>query len=332
MNDKLTYCENCNQDTEYEIVNLKMSGRLKDVTYFYDGKEARCKECGKPVYVPEVNDYNLKQLYDVFRVKNDIVPLEVVKEIPEKYDIGKRPLSLLLGWGELTFSRYYDGDMPTKQYSKILKEIYESPLYYKKVLEEGKNNLPSESTYNKSMKAVMNCINEMNKNDSKINIVIQYLLNKCEDVTPLALQKALYYTQGFYYAFNKKYIFSENCEAWVHGPVYHDIYARYKDYQYDAIEQYDHEIDESKLSTSEKAVIDSIIKYFCCYSGKVLESFTHNETPWIETRGDMPASASSAKVISKRLIGEYFSSVKEKYQMINPSDISAYSDEMFRMI
>ena len=47
--------------------------------------------------------------------------------------------------------------------------------------------------------------------DSKINTVIQYLLNQCEDITPLALQKALYYIQGFYFAFFQTFLFTEDC-------------------------------------------------------------------------------------------------------------------------
>ena len=56
------------------------------------------------------------------------------------------------------------------------------------------------------------------KNRLKARFNYQYLLYKCEDITPLALQKALYYVQGFYYAFEGRFLFDEDCEAWVHGP------------------------------------------------------------------------------------------------------------------
>jgi len=44
---------------------------------------------------------------------------------------------LLLGWGEQTFSRYCDGDLPTKQYSEILKKIYDDQHYYSTRTSEG---------------------------------------------------------------------------------------------------------------------------------------------------------------------------------------------------
>ena len=90
-----------------------------------------------------------------------------------------------------------------------------------------------------------------------------------------ALQKALYYIQGFFYAFYRAFLFSEDCEAWVHGPVYRDVY------------------------------------------------------PWLTTRGDLPITAPSDRIIDKVLIGDYFSSVKTKYNMVNPGDIREYAQAMF---
>ena len=67
----------------------------------------------------------------------------------------------------------------------------------------------------------------------------------------------------------------------------------------------------------------------CCYSGKILERFTHNEAPWLAARGDLPVTAPSDRIIGKSLIGEYFSAVKAKYNMVNPGDIKEYAQDMF---
>ena len=61
----------------------------------------------------------------------------------------------------------------------------------------------------------------------------------------------------------------------------------------------------------------------------VLEYFTHNESPWLTTRGDLPVSEPSDRIIDKMLIGDYFSTVKSKYSMINPGDIREYAQAMF---
>ena len=331
MSEKITFCEYCRDDVSYIEKEEYMISKLKGETYKYYGKKATCKECNNEVFVSEINDYNLNQLYNEFRKQNNIISLEHILEIPNKYKIGKRPLSLLLGWGEQTFSRYCDGDMPTKQYSAILEKIYKEPSYYLKLLEENKDRL-KPIAYDKSKEATEILISEQqNLENSKIESVVNYLLCECEDITPLALQKILYYIQGFYYAFLKKFMFEENCEAWVHGPVFRNIYYKYKEYRFDPIkeESINKQFD---LSISEKVIIDSVIKNLGCYSGKVLEAFTHAEMPWIETRGDLSASIDTDRIIDKRLIADYFNSVKEKNNMINPSDIGDYSKKMFEQI
>ena len=332
MNKNMTFCEQCRDDVLYIEKDEIMEANLKGEIYRYAGKRAFCKECNSEVFVSNINDYNLKNLYNEFRKQNNIISLEHILEIPKKYNIGKRPLSLLLGWGEQTFSRYCDGDMPTKQYSMILERIFNDPSYYLELLESNKDRLKSKSTYDKSKEATKMLILEQHScNESKIDSVVNYLLHECEDITPLALQKILYYIQGFYYAFLNNFIFEENCEAWVHGPVFRDIYYKYKEYRFDPIIGYDIS-NTSDLSVSEKAVIDSVIKNLGCYSGKILEAFTHAEMPWLETRGDLPLSVGTDRIIEKGLIADYFMAVKEKNNMINPSDIGDYSKKMFDQI
>lgn len=201
-------------------------------------------------------------------------------------------------------------------------------MFYSELLESNKGNLKSTLPYEKSRKAVDTLLTGTVSPNSKINYVIQYLLNQCEDITPLALQKALYYIQGFYYAFFRTFLFSEDCQAWVHGPVYRDVYFQYRDYRFDAIEK-PAVFDASIFSSDEKSIYDSVINHICCYSGKILERFTHNETPWLITRGELLITEPSNRIIEKSLIGSYFSEVRAKYNMVNASDIKVYAQDMF---
>lgn len=332
MKENMVFCAECRNDVYYTLAEKNMAGTLKGDAYDYVGKIAHCDNCKEEVYVAHINDYNLNALYDVYRTKNGIIPLDKILEIPKKYAIGKRSLSLLLGWGEQTFSRYYDGDMPTKQYSEILQRIYDDPNYYASILEKNKSNVPTAIAYKKSKRIVdtiLGASTSMHAVDkTKIDVIIEYLLNQCEDITPLALQKALYYVQGFYYAFNKEFIFEENCEAWVHGPVYKNVYSRFSDYHFNPIDT-SVDFDTSVFFVAEKATIDSVIKNLCCYSGKILEEFTHLELPWIQTRGDLPVNAACVRTIDKDLIGNYFFAIKEKYDMLTPTDIKGYAQKMF---
>lgn len=342
MSDKLKFCEECRDDVEYTVTKKELKGQIKGEEYIYLGEEVRCNICNSELYIGKINDNNLDALYGAYREKNNIVSLDIIKAIPDKYSIGKRPLSALLGWGALTFTRYGDGYLPTREYSDKLKRIYEDPYYYLEILETNKNKLESPLSYEKSKKAVDELLakndikkdaKEDRKNDTKkIDMAIQYLLNKCGEVTPLALQKMLYYVQGFYYAFNNNFIFEEDCEAWVHGPVYKEIYNKYSHYGFNPIEKNDDEFNTAVFSTNEKVILDSIVKNIACYSPRMLEFFTHEETPWLITRGDLSEKDTSDKVIEKSIIADYFLKVKLKYDMLIPSDIVSYAQTMFKEV
>lgn len=328
---KTVFCDECRNDVNFTVENVSMTDKIRDKEYTYTGKKAFCSNCGAPIYVPEISDYNLQALYDVYRQSNGLISLDQVREIPKKYKIGKRPLSLLLGWGEQTYTRYCDGDVPTRQYSDILIHIYNDPEYYSLLLETNKNNLKSLTAYAKSLRAVKALLSINTSPGTKIETVTQYILYKCGDITPLAIQKALYYIQGFYYAFYKKFLFEEDCMATLHGPIYKDLYSKYKEYIFNPTAE-TISFDSSKFSIEEKAIYDSIINNICCYSGNVLSRLTCNEAPWLITRGNEPVAESSDQIIEKNLIRDYFVTVKAKYNMMNPCDIKEYSLDMFQRL
>ncbi|MBQ7055047.1 MAG: DUF4065 domain-containing protein [Oscillospiraceae bacterium] len=320
------FCPECRQQVMFKLTERPAVQQLKGKDYEFIEKTAICDNCGAELYVDKVVEENLKRIYEKYRESNGIISLEKVREIASRYRIGKRPLSLLLGWGENTFSRFFDGDIPSKQYSDILLRLYDEPDYYIQLLEEHKDSLNSNTTYEKSLQAAKEYITGKT---TKIDEVVAYLLNECEDITHLALQKMLYYVQSFYQAFYGTFIFADECEAWVHGPVYPRIYKKYSGYNFS---EHIPGATEFAFSYDEKAVIDNVVAGFGCYSGKVLERFTHSELPWIETRKGLKSDEIENRIIDKDLIAGYFASVKAKYDMLHPGDISDYAKDMFGKI
>lgn len=325
------FCTECRKEVQYRTEEVKETAVLKGQEYAFDSTNAYCNECNEQLMVPKIEDRNLTNLYDTYRQKNDIISLEDIRSIPEKYQIGVRPLSQLLGWGEHTFNRYYKGDMPSKRYSDELKNILNDPKYYLAIVEENKERLASETAYIKTKETTEKIINSATPSGQMISNVCKYILSRMNDMTNLALQKSLYYIQGFSYALNGRYMFEEECEAWVHGPVYREMYLEYRDFFCNSNESIP-EPDLSTFKTDEINLLDSIIKYICCYSGTTLESFTHMEAPWVNTRGDLSPTENTDRIIPKDAIGEYFVSVKEKYNMLSPANIKSYADDLFTAI
>lgn len=59
----------------------------------------------------------------------------------ELYNIGKAPLSIVLGFGEITITRYLLGQVPSKEYSNIIRNALSSPVYMEQKLLENKDRV-----------------------------------------------------------------------------------------------------------------------------------------------------------------------------------------------
>ncbi len=325
-----TFCENCNKLVEYKKEELNCIAEIKNKKYEYKRIIAYCKKCEKELFPNEIIDENLHRIDTVFREQENIIKTEEIIKILTKYKIGKKPLSKLLGWGEVTLIRYLDGDVPSKLYSEQLYKLLNNPEYMRELLKKNKNEI-TEKAYRNVMEA-LNRSQFTNQVEEKIEIIAQYIITAEKEITPLALQKILYYAQGFYRVFFGKFLFEDNCQAWVHGPVYIKIYEKYKEFKSANIPIYmDYDI-EDMIPDEEKEILDIVIKYFGYYNGKALEKMSHFETPWINARKGFLPTETSSNIINKKDIKEYFEKVKDKYNMLNSLDIKKYSEDHFRRV
>lgn len=123
-------------------------------------------------------------------------------------------------------------------------------------------------------------------------------------ITPLKLQKILYYAQGYYLAMFDEELFKEEFQAWAHGPANPDIYESYKEYGFSAIDK-----PKGEVPLLDDALIDFLYDIWNTYGifdGKYLEKLTHQETPWIEARGDCKEGESCTNIISKDSMKTFF--------------------------
>lgn len=326
------FCDECRDMVKYTIDTREGLSEVKGEEVKYAEKIALCNECGKEIFISEIMDENLKAIDEAYRSDKDLITIEEIEEILEKYDIGKKPLSSLLGWSDVTVTRYIDGQLPSKQYSDELYNILQNPSYTREVLEKNKDNL-TDLGYRK-VNDKLKAMEEVSIKDlealSKIEIASEYIISLTGDITPLALQKLLYYVQGFYSAFIGEYIFEEDCEAWIHGPVYNQIYHKYKDYRYHPIDRYKTNVDIFKqlLTEDEMEIIKNVVSNFGRYSGKLLEEMTHYEKPWRDARVGLNSTEKSNRVIDKNSIKLYFQDVIKSYSMISILDIKDYTVDM----
>lgn len=332
---QLAFCEYCMNESEYKVHKTKKISILNAEEINYKAKEVICNVCGNEIFVSDICDYNLMSLYNEYRKKYDIIDVDKIQQIKIKYSITEEALSLLLGWDNKTIERYLDGDMPKISNSDVLKKLYENPEYYSIILTANKERI-NPVDYSKSRRALDKIINE-NFPEEKIDAVIKYFLIRYEDFTPSAIQKLLYYTQAFYYVFTNDFIFREDCEAWEKGIVYPSVNERYERFGYETVNKNILVNTKLILENNERNIVESVIKFYGCYSGKILKEMTCNEAPWILTKTRIAEKNniqenSFSKKIDKSLILKYFDEIKEKYDMKDLVDIKKYSLDLFNAI
>lgn len=323
----VTYCIGCNEKTAYTVKSQRVEMEVRGTKFYYIEQTAYCRECGEAVYVPEINDSNVLSREEAYRKAARLITVSEIRQILDKYHIGAGPLAKLMGFGEVTVNRYMGGQLPSREHSAQLLEVLASHREMEKRLEENKERISSVA-YIKCREAI-DQLSDL-YGTRKIEIVARYLLNKAVEVTPLALQKLLYFAQAFFYALYREELFTDDCQAWAHGPVYPDIYFRYKDFGYNPIEKPlpESEGDFSELTTRELSFLDAIVDVFGVYSGQMLSKITHNEQPWIEARGNLLPSDRSVTVINRETVNRYFEQVVAKYRIMNPCDMASYCTEM----
>ncbi len=323
--EKMDFCTVCRKETGYTLQKRNITKMIKGMEYTFSITVAVCDECGEEMSIPGLIDRNIQEVDEQYRAYEGIVSIDDIEKIMKIYKIGKAPLSLALGFGEVTITRYLSGQIPSKEYSDIMKRALSSPAFMKEKLYENKEKIAS-AAYNKAMEAATQLENLFSVS-TKMLRVIAYVFERLEEVTPLMLQKLLYFIQGVSDALNGEPIFYEKCQAWVHGPVYPEVYDMFRDFKYNPIEDARFAIFEGledALTDKERRMIDLVIDTFGEYSGKVLERITHEETPWKLARKGYADNIPSNESITLESIKAYYTEKNAQYDFSTEEGLRKY--------
>ena len=134
------FCIECRRETEYVLQKKDIIKNIKDKDYNFSITVAICTECGEEMSVPGLIDKNIREIDEQYREAEGLVSIDDIERFMKIYNIGKGPLSLAIGFGEVTIPRYLEGQVPSKEYSDIIKSAISSPEYMKKKLIENREN------------------------------------------------------------------------------------------------------------------------------------------------------------------------------------------------
>lgn len=320
-------CSECRKRVSYHIYKRSAKTKIKDLEIEYEEFYGVCDECKMEIYVPGLDDQNEEIVETVYRKEKELITIPEIKKILKKYNIEKRPLSKLLGLGELTITRYIDGQLPSKRYSEILYEILQNEQKMKEYVEKNKETV-SEIAINKVMRAIED-LEAQKKIENSAEKIALYIIKSGRDITNLFLQKVLYYVKAISTLFDCGSIIMEPCEAWKFGPVFPSVYEKYKDFGKSEItSDLSDDYINNLLSDQEKQITDFVLNTFGIYNAWFLKDLTHCEEPWISARAGLDENDPSRNVMDDIIIADYFEKINKKYNLKTATGIDMYVKAM----
>lgn len=134
-----------------------------------------------------------------------------------------------------------------------------------------------------------------------------YIFRKLPFCTDKQVQKITYYAYCWYIVKNNQdgnnitnRLFEQHPEAWIHGPVFHDLYDEMTYYRRRFLER------QENLKSETKEFLDKIVSIYGKYTGNQLEDLTHNEEPWLEARHGLPSNVRSREPLKDKVIFFYY--------------------------
>jgi putative zinc finger/helix-turn-helix YgiT family protein len=90
-------------------------------------KVAVCPDCGCDLSVEELDNATLVAAFNSYRREHGLMTPEQMRRLRERYGLGVRPFSLLLGWGEITLHRYENGSLQDPAHEAALRLAEDPP-------------------------------------------------------------------------------------------------------------------------------------------------------------------------------------------------------------
>lgn len=153
------------------------------------------------------------------------------------------------------------------------------------------------------------------------NAILEKSFRERQPITPLKLQKLLYYAHGYYSGAYGSPLIDEAFEAWQYGPVAPSIYHEFKEFGNEPITRLARELDwdlegEVPVPAVHEPRVDKVVDYvwktYAGLSGLALSEMTHREnSPWDKTMKSNKFKIRNMDIPQEAII-EYFAPLIKK--------------------
>ena len=317
-------CPFCNKIHLVEKFKRTTKGIVKGDIIDYEEELFRCTITNEeenefvPMYIM---DENLLRARDSYRKTKGLLTSCDIAKIRRYYELTQSDFSNLLGWGDVTVTRYESKTIQDETYDNIMKMAYENSLFALNSLEKNKHKF-DENRYYKIKNTILKRIEEngiqyLKKQEiytlysnyytksvfngykyldlEKLATAISFFANNVNHLYKVKLMKLLWYADILNYKEHGVGMFGLVYKHMPYGalPLAYDeiIYLPtvnveekviYDDISYKIIPN--ESVDLSNLNNKEIDILEMIARKFRDYRSQEIVAYMHKEKAYLETK------------------------------------------------
>lgn len=272
-----------------------------------------CEDTKERFTTSEIDEINISQVYNQYRIKYGIPFVDEIKRIRKMYGLSASKMSEILGFGNNQYRLYENGDMPSEANGKLISSIKE-PSIFKVFVENAKHQFDSKdfdkiiSKLTVAMEHKKDNINEelifcsytrssfngyAAQSCSKLKNIMLHFIDKYNGVFNTKMNKLLFYTDFLSYKTSGIGISGLAYKAIQFGPVpvkWDRVYSMIDDIYPEIVEfssgncgtKLCSEIspDYSAFSQAEIDVLNIVADKFKDTSASDISELSHQEDAW----------------------------------------------------
>lgn len=281
-------------------------------------------------------DENLLRVRDSYRIKKGLLTSEEISSIRKYYGLTQSDFSAMLGWGEVTITRYESKTIQDETYDSIMRMSYENPMFALECIDKHKDRF-AEEKYARIRKNIANKVEELGnvylkkleisslyvnyeeENDlngyklldiDKVANVIGYFSQFVENLYKVKLMKLLWYSDAIFYG---RYGKSMTGLVYKHMPLgalpigYNEIISLptvkieeeliYDDISYRI--KPNEEVNISDFSFEELSVLEVVATTFKNFKSREIIDYMHKEKAYTDTISNQVIPYSLAKQLKE---------------------------------
>lgn len=125
-----------------------------------------------------------------------------------------------------------------------------------------------------------------------------------EVITPLMVQRLLFFAQAWHLANKGRPLFAEEFEAWATGPVIVSVFERFQHTAFECLPF----IENARDITGDRlSLLESVHEEYGCYQARKLDELSQERGgPWEQARGGRAPEAACNTIISKEAMKRFY--------------------------